>query len=102
MFPNESPNAGVLRYGLVLAVAIAVVALRAFARTIVYVGYGEVRDFGLKDIGDIVVEYGHGVRPAHGQCNQSVRPKWSLECREVARGLGDLALVIPYIQVQQP
>ena len=67
VFPNESPNTRVLRYGLVLAVAIAIVTLQSFAWAVVDVRHGEVRDFGLKDIGDIVVEYGYRVAPTHRQ-----------------------------------
>ena len=67
VFPNESPNTGVLRYGLVLAVAIAIVALWSFAWAVVDVRHSEVGNLGLEDVGDVVVEDGYRVAPTHRQ-----------------------------------
>ena len=54
-------------YGLVVAVAVAIVAFGALAWAIVNVGNSEVGNLGLKNVGDVVVEDGYRVTPTHGQ-----------------------------------
>ena len=67
VLPHKSSNAGVLQYGLVLAIVIAIVAFWSFASAVVDAWYCEIGDFRLKDIGDIVVEDGYHVAPTHRQ-----------------------------------
>ena len=101
MFPNESANARVFRDRLVRTVGQAIIAAGALSHDVVHIDCGLFGDLVAQDIGNIVVEYGHGVRPTHRKRGQAMRTKGGLEGREVARRFGDFALIVTDEKVER-
>jgi hypothetical protein len=59
MFPNEMSDGGIFRNSFIGSSDCAIFRLQAFHWSVVDVGNGDMGDFGLKDISDIVVKYGY-------------------------------------------
>ena len=101
MFPHESSDPRVLRNRLVTAVWATIVGLWTLHRHIVDVRCRNVRDFVLENEGDVVVENGYRIRPAHRKRSQTVGAKRRLERRQVPRFFGQLPFVVANKKVQR-
>ena len=55
VFPYESSNCGIFGYGFIHTIAKLIARFRTFDGGVIDVGDRDVRNFGLKDIGDVVV-----------------------------------------------
>jgi hypothetical protein len=102
VLPDKSTDAWVGGNALLGTVGKYIPPLGSSDRDVVDVRNCGVGDFGLEDMGDVVMEYGDGVGPAHGQGNESECAKRRLECGEVARRLCQAALIITNVQVEHP
>jgi hypothetical protein len=65
MFPNETLDGGIFRNGFVGSSNSVIFGLWAFHWSVINVGNGDVRNFGLKDICDVIVEDGYQIRTTH-------------------------------------
>jgi hypothetical protein len=59
MFPNETSDGRIVRDSFVGSANCAIFGFRAFHWSVVDVGYSDVRNFGLKDISDVVMQDGY-------------------------------------------
>ena len=59
VLPNESPDAGVLRYSFFFFIFLNVSSCWAMYWNIVNVRLCNMRNFGLNDVGDVVMEDGN-------------------------------------------
>jgi len=84
VFEDKASNARVLIEHGRATIFVRVGGLRAFDSNIVEVWFGEFGNFGLKDVNDVFVEYGYGVRPSHWKHRQTFRSVGRLEGGEVA------------------
>ena len=100
MFPHESPYSGVRCDRLVGPILSPIVVLRALDWDVVEVGQGQVRNLGLQDVRNVLVENGHRVGPPHGQRDEPMRSERCLEGGQIARRLGDLSLVVSDVEIQ--
>jgi hypothetical protein len=66
VFPNKPAYAWVLRNSLVRVVNISVCDHRSLDRYVIDVQDGDMRDLGLKDEGDVIVEDWNGVGAPKG------------------------------------
>ena len=62
---DKATNARVLRDSLVRTVREDIAGVRSLDGDIISEGLGQVRDFRSKNMGDIALEYGRGIHPAH-------------------------------------
>jgi hypothetical protein len=59
-----------------------------------------VRDFGLENVGDVVVEDRNGVGPSHGEANEAKKSEGGLEGGQVSRGFGDVTFIITDVEIK--
>jgi hypothetical protein len=59
MFPNETLDGRIVRDSFVGSANRAIFGFQTFYRSVVNVRNSDVRNFGLKDISDVVMKYGY-------------------------------------------
>lgn len=84
VFPNKSPDAGVVRVHLVAAIGCLVSRGQTTNGNIVDERYRRVGDLGLEDMSDIVMENWYRVCPSHWKGDEAMGPEQGLECRIIA------------------
>jgi hypothetical protein len=100
MLPDEASNAEVVGDGLVGTVGTLIAQSGTFDWNIISEGLGQVRDFGTEDMGDISLEYGGGISPAHRKDSESERSKRGVERGHVARSRMKLSLIKGDIKIK--
>jgi hypothetical protein len=61
MFPNKMLDGGIFRNSFIESSDCAIFGLQAFHWSVVNVGNGDMGDFRLKDISDVIVKYGYRI-----------------------------------------
>src|ERR1700677_430495 len=71
VFPDKSMYSGVFGNGFESSVISYVVQFGSFDRYVIDIGNGDVRNFGLQDIGDVVMKYRDGIGPTYRKGDES-------------------------------
>ena len=100
MFPDESPDAWVFRYEFLCTIGEDVSSFRTSKPDVIDIWNGDVGDFGLEDIHDVIVENGDRVHSTHRQGNKAEGSKRRLKCCEVSGGLCKATLIITDIEIK--
>ena len=69
---------------------------------IVNVWYSVLWNLWLKNMCNVVVEYGYCVDPTHQKLGQAECAIWCLQSGVVTRGFSECTLIVTYIQVKHP
>ena len=94
VFSDKSMYSGVFRNGFKGSNVLYVVRFGSFDRYIVDIENGDMWNFGLQDIGDIVVEYRDRIGPTHRKSNESKHAKGGLKHCIIMRGFCNKSLVV--------
>ena len=100
VFPDKLPDVWVFRYAFLCTVGEDVSSFGTSKRDVVNVQNGDVRDFGLEDIRDVIEEDGDRVHPTHRQGDKAEGFERRLKCGEVSGGLCKATLIITNIEVK--
>jgi len=100
VFPDEPSDAGIVWYGFISPLWGFKVGSWSLDHYIIYKRLSNARDFGLKDKGNITVEYSHGVGGSHWEGCVSECTKGGLKACEVARGNVDCPVIVAHKEIQ--
>src|SRR6202041_1956228 len=84
VFPHEPSNARILWNCFVRSVGELISTAWAFYRNVVDVRDRDMRDFVLKDVGNVVVKDRYGIGPTHREGDESLCSERCLEGGEIA------------------
>src|ERR1700677_1932381 len=63
VFPDKSTYSRVFGYGFECSVVPYIMRFRSFDRYVIDIWNGDMRNFGLQDIGDVIMKYWDGIGP---------------------------------------
>src|SRR5258707_4686556 len=97
MLPDEASDTGIFGNCRERSVRFTIVRVRTFDWYVVDKRNGYVRDFGLQDMSNVLVEYRYRVGPSHRQSDQTQSSIRRLGCSIIAGAVGKRALIACYI-----
>jgi hypothetical protein len=59
-----------------------------------------VGDFGLENVGDVVMEDRNGIGPSHREANETEKSERGIECGQVSGGFGNVTFIIADVEIK--